>query len=113
MRFSFEGGASWTVFWKTGMVRSPALLAHPWDAPTDKYYPMLRIRHIRGDRTLELGTIWFHQDSKEIGLVLNARNELSEADRAAFDSIDRSYSGTTRIQRLLIELLKDVRVNHF
>lgn len=113
MSFRFGGDAVWTVYWKTGMVRSPPELAPSWDAPTDKYYPMLRLRHRRGTRELLLGTVWFHQDSKELRFELNARNELPERGRLALEKIEQQERAADQVSGILVELLKGVRLNNF
>lgn len=113
MWFRFVDDVMWTVYWKNGMVRSPKELAPSWDAPTEHYYPMLVLQHRRGSRELSLGTVWFHQDSKELGFHLAARHEVPDTLRTRLEAIERNERGTDRLSAMLIELLKGVRLNYF
>ncbi len=113
MSFQFSGDVVWTIYWKTGMVRSPKSLAQSWDALTENYYPMLRLQHRRGDHKLLLGTIWFHQESKELGFELNARQELPALLRSRLETIEQTERSTDQMSAMLIELLKAVRLKLF
>ena len=112
MVFRFTNGAVWTIYWQNGMVRSPPEFNDSlrWDAPTDKYYPMLLLQHSRGTTDLLLGTVWFHQDSKELGFNLNARNQLPAQARVALEKIEQERVGTDQLSGMLVELLKGLRL---
>lgn len=110
MVFQFGNGADWKVYLKLGMVQSPKSLVASWDAPTNKYFPMLRLIEKSQGREYALATIWFHQDSKDLGFVLNDRHVVKPATISAIDELEKTRQGNDQVSASLIELLKNLRV---
>ena len=114
MSFQFAGDVEWRVFLQVGMVRSPAELGgRSWNAPTEKYYPMLLVRERPGaaEEELDLGTVWFHQDSKELGFALGSRGDFSDSLLASLVAIEGALQGEDAINAMLVEFLKSVRIH--
>lgn len=110
MTFHFRGGGEWLVYLKVGMVQSPKTLAIGWDAPTNKYYPMLRLKEKNRGKERILATIWYHQDSKDLRFELNARHEVRPSTRSAIEELERTRQGNDLVASALVELIKHLRL---
>ncbi len=108
--FRFDNGAEWNVSLTLGMVRSPAVLAKSWNAPTEKYYPMLRIEETLGTTQKQLGVIWYHQDTKVLGFEFSARDQVRPQTREAIERLAREKVGGEMIASVLVELAKRLRL---
>ena len=109
MSWTFPGAVYWDLYLTVGMLRSPGILAEPWDAPTHHYYPMLRLQHRDAAARFLLGTVNFDLESKELGFFLNGRNLLPQKATMAIDAIEESLTGYDRIAAIIVELLKAER----
>ena len=111
MRFDFADGMSWVLHLKLGMVKSPEdLAASRWDAETDRYYPMLRIRRRQDDQDVPLATVFFRLEDATLSISVNALNALPQDLRAALLEIGGRLSGSELVSTTLVELLKAERL---
>jgi hypothetical protein len=104
---------TWRGHLKLGVVKSPdGLTARPWDVPTDVYYPMLRLQQLGRDGEVTLVTAFFHHETSELSIHLNARGTVRKETEERIDHPSKSHSGIDLVSRVVLELLAEARLTY-
>ncbi|MFN8005446.1 MAG: hypothetical protein U0V70_00155 [Terriglobia bacterium] len=101
-RVIVKNGRNLVVSIQYGLVKSPTLKAPWFDAPTDIYYPMVRIATLGVSTT----TIYFHQETKALTVEHDADKQLREK----LLGFTKDMKEHDAVAAIILELLRVSRV---